>query len=57
MDRDYYEKEISNILKEYEKMDISVSEYYRMKTIKMLLEIDNVEVLEQVCKFVNAIVN
>lgn len=53
--RDFYEKEIANILAEYEQMDIKVSDYYRVKTIEMLINTDDVEVLQQVYSFVRSL--
>lgn len=55
--REYYEKEIAKLLKQYNQQDIKVSEYYRNKAIEHLLQIDDVDKLQRVYRFVLALCN
>jgi len=55
--REYYEKEITKLLKQYNQQDIKVSEYYRNKTIECLLQINDAEKLQQAYRFVLALCN
>ena len=52
--REYYEKEIAKLLKQYNQQDIKVSEYYRNKAIEHLLQMNDVEKLQRVYRFVLA---
>ena len=52
--REYYEKEIAKLLKQYNQQDIKVSEYYRNKSIEHLLQMDDVEKLQRIYRFVLA---
>lgn len=55
--REYYEKEIAKLLKQYNQQDIKVSEYYRNKAIEHLLQIDDVDKLQRAYRFVLALCN
>lgn len=51
--RDYYKKEIANILESYQNNDISVADSYRVKIIEMLSDIDNEDYLRKIYSFIS----
>ena len=53
MERDFYEKEIANILENYQNSDLSVADAYRVNIIEMLNDIDNEDYLRKIYSFVS----
>ncbi len=51
--RDFYEKEIANILENYQNSDLSVADAYRVNIIEMLNDIDNEDYLRKIYSFVS----
>ena len=51
--RDFYEKEIANILEKYQSGDLSVADAYRVNIIEMLNNIDNEDYLRKIYSFIS----
>ncbi len=51
--RDFYEKEVANILEHYQSSDLSVADAYRVNIIEMLQDIDNEDYLRKIYSFVS----